>query len=805
MRYTVVSNFLFAVILSLGCIGVVTPGKADGLKHPINLGMQCAEYFEEFLDWDSRYKVFAYVIGLRGYACSYKESTREALAECNLYRKGECKVYAKSPVNGKVAIVWQEHKKTARLLAAKKAEEAEKKRLEELARKKAEDKERKRRSDLARNAENGDATAQYKLGVFYRTGDNVPQNYKTALKWLRLSAEQGNVAAQFSLGNMYETGQGVPEDHNTALKWYTLAADQGDKFAKMILANAEWQKLAAEQATLKAIEEKKALAKLKAEAEKKRLAELARKKAEEEKARKLAEAKANAEKKRLAELNRKKAEEEKARKLAEAKAEKKRLAELARKKAEEAERKRKANAPDRKLFAKLAPEATTYLADVMGFLKLNRKTPRFLEMTVAAVKLKKSLSTESGEKGAASLGSLKKVAAKSDGFTKFKAKLAAKRKQQKLNQRAKAIADLKIYKQFLSALLLDSLATDDDIGEHLLPIIETVEGGLASKDAAAVAKSLSAIKKQIKANAKINKAFKLAEASLRAEQKRQAELVQKKSEEEKKLARKKAEIEQKRLAELARKKAEEEKARVLEEAKAEAEKKRLAEVARKKAEEEKAKKLVQAKAEAEKKRQAEQARKIAEAKKKRQEELAKAQKQIELEKADYNGKLLFTVRRVENFLKNSFEKDDAGKIISVDTKVGCEYFFRISNYTDEKIFVNRFTINTDKKASFKPADRKTLVSIGGTINPGQSIEKQSQTIISRWLPASRKTAPDESQQAAAISKYGCEAQAGSVYISFGNTKEFIKFSKKRRISKRKIKKLISGNDKGATPLRVIYE
>ena len=529
MRHTVLGIFLFAAILGLGCMGVVTPGKADGLKHPINLGMQCAEYFEEFLDWDSRYKVFAYVIGLRGYACSYKESTREALAECNLYRKGECKVYAKSPVNGKVAIVWQEHKKTARLLAAKKAEEAEKKRLEELARKKAEDKERKRRSDLARNAENGDATAQYKLGVFYRTGDNVPQNYKTALKWLRLSAEQGNVAAQFSLGNMYETGQGVPEDHNTALKWYTLAADQGDKFAKMILANAKWQKLAAEQATLKAIEEKKALAKLKAEAEKKRLAELARKKAEEEKA------------------------------------------------------------------------------------------------------------------------------------------------------------------------------------------------------------------------------------------------------------------------------------RVLEEAKAEAEKKRLAEVARKKAEEEKARKLVQAKAKAEKKRQAEQARKIAEAEKKRQEELAKAQKQIELEKADYKGKLLFTVRRVENFLKNSFEKDDAGKIISVDTKVGCEYFFRISNYTDEKIFVNRFTINTDKKASFKPADRKTLVSIGGTINPGQSIEKQSQTIISRWLPASRKTAPDESQQAAAISKYGCEAQAGSVYISFGNTKEFIKFSKKRRISKRKIKKLISGNDKGATPLRVVYE
>ena len=205
------------------------------------------------------------------------------------------------------------------------------------------------------------------------------------------------------------------------------------------------------------------------------------------------------------------------------------------------------------------------------------------------------------------------------------------------------------------------------------------------------------------------------------------------------------------------------------------------------------------------KRQAEQTRKKAEAEKKRQDELAEVETRIELEKADYNGKLLFTVRRVENFLKNSFEKDDAGKIISVDTKVGCEYFFRISNYTDGRVVVNRFTINTDKNASFKPTDRKTMVSIEDQIYPGQSTEKQSKAIIARWLSKSNKIAPDESQQAAAISNFGCEAQAGSIYISFGKTKEFLKFSKKRRISKRKLKKLIAGNAKGATPLRIAYE
>jgi hypothetical protein len=33
--------FLFVAILGLGCMGVVVPGKADELKHPIELGANC--------------------------------------------------------------------------------------------------------------------------------------------------------------------------------------------------------------------------------------------------------------------------------------------------------------------------------------------------------------------------------------------------------------------------------------------------------------------------------------------------------------------------------------------------------------------------------------------------------------------------------------------------------------------------------------------------------------------------------------------------------------------------------------------
>jgi TPR repeat protein len=41
-------------------------------------------------------------------------------------------------------------------------------------------------------AEQGDAYAQYKLGVMYDNGDGVSQDYKTAKKWVKLAAEQGS-------------------------------------------------------------------------------------------------------------------------------------------------------------------------------------------------------------------------------------------------------------------------------------------------------------------------------------------------------------------------------------------------------------------------------------------------------------------------------------------------------------------------------------------------------------------------------------------------------------------------------------
>jgi hypothetical protein len=147
MRRTILSTFLFVAILGLGCMGVAVPGKADELEHPIELGKECKALCEEYYDRSRSdtdqpgdvlrtntgsinfnfYNAFAYAYGATGkYACGYDVTPRPALERCNFMVSdrvggqassppgtigndlGGCKVYAKSPVNGKLAIVWKE-------------------------------------------------------------------------------------------------------------------------------------------------------------------------------------------------------------------------------------------------------------------------------------------------------------------------------------------------------------------------------------------------------------------------------------------------------------------------------------------------------------------------------------------------------------------------------------------------------------------------------------------------------------------------------------------------------------------------
>ncbi len=118
-------------------------------------------------------------------------------------------------------------------------------------------------------AEQGDAQAQFNLGVMYDRGTGVTKDEQQALKWIRKAAEQeqaqaqdhlgmmyyksvtlddqeavkwfrkaaeqGLAQAQLHLGMMYQLGEGITEDDQQAVKWFRKAAEQGDVSAQKLL------------------------------------------------------------------------------------------------------------------------------------------------------------------------------------------------------------------------------------------------------------------------------------------------------------------------------------------------------------------------------------------------------------------------------------------------------------------------------------------------------------------------------------------------------------------------------------------
>ena len=82
----------------------------------------------------------------------------------------------------------------------------------------------------------GNAYAQYNLGLRYAIGQGVLQNPAEALKWYRLAADQGYADAQYSLGIMYLLGKGTPRDKGEAGKWLHSAAKKGNADAQRSLA-----------------------------------------------------------------------------------------------------------------------------------------------------------------------------------------------------------------------------------------------------------------------------------------------------------------------------------------------------------------------------------------------------------------------------------------------------------------------------------------------------------------------------------------------------------------------------------------
>jgi TPR repeat protein len=75
-------------------------------------------------------------------------------------------------------------------------------------------------------ADEGNAVAQGKLGLFYEEGRGVTVDYTEAAKWLQRSADQGNAESQTNLANLYRLGRGVPLNYAESLIWLQKSAAQ---------------------------------------------------------------------------------------------------------------------------------------------------------------------------------------------------------------------------------------------------------------------------------------------------------------------------------------------------------------------------------------------------------------------------------------------------------------------------------------------------------------------------------------------------------------------------------------------------
>jgi TPR repeat protein len=87
-------------------------------------------------------------------------------------------------------------------------------------------------------AAQGYGDALFMLGMISANCDDVPRDATKAVEWFRQAAEQGHSDAQFKLGAMYANGDGAPKDAAKAAEWWQEAAAQGHASAQAKLVSA---------------------------------------------------------------------------------------------------------------------------------------------------------------------------------------------------------------------------------------------------------------------------------------------------------------------------------------------------------------------------------------------------------------------------------------------------------------------------------------------------------------------------------------------------------------------------------------
>ena len=92
-------------------------------------------------------------------------------------------------------------------------------------------------------ADEGDAEAQYKTGLFYKIGikGKVNKNTKWAFQYFEKAARQGHIKSQFQVGSLYWLGDGTKTNDERAKYWLRLAAEAEDVYAAFNLAKILFQ------------------------------------------------------------------------------------------------------------------------------------------------------------------------------------------------------------------------------------------------------------------------------------------------------------------------------------------------------------------------------------------------------------------------------------------------------------------------------------------------------------------------------------------------------------------------------------
>ena len=83
---------------------------------------------------------------------------------------------------------------------------------------------------LKQSANNGNADAQYEMGLLHYTGANstIPKDYNKALDWIKKSIKHGNARAQGFLATEYALGGLVEKDKKKEIYWLKEASKGGD-------------------------------------------------------------------------------------------------------------------------------------------------------------------------------------------------------------------------------------------------------------------------------------------------------------------------------------------------------------------------------------------------------------------------------------------------------------------------------------------------------------------------------------------------------------------------------------------------